>query len=330
MNTRLSHVLIGLFVIALASALVLMGLWLSAGLSSTEWVRYSVYTDSSVGGLRADAPVTFSGVEVGRVQSLELDPSQPGRVHIVLAVRPDAPVRADTRATIGQQGLTGIAFVELQGGSPEQPPRTPPGEPYPVLEARPSQLDRLADSATASLASLQQVLEDVQALLGPGNRQAVTATLAQVESVTRNLDGVTRQLENSLAAVDALVAQGSGAVGDSRRLLRRLERLAGAAGAAVEDLPQVLESAGATLAQVRASADAVTAAARQGAAVGEAGRQGLQRINRSTLPRLEAVLAELGRASRRLDSLLISLTQDPSQLIRGRAPVPPGPGEGTR
>lgn len=327
MNPRLSHVLIGLFVVALASALVLMGLWLSAGFSSTDWVRYSVYTDDSVGGLRADAPVTFSGVEVGRVQSLQLDPSQPGRVHIVLALRPDAPVRADTRATIGQQGLTGIAFVELKGGSPEQPPHTPPGEPYPVLESRPSQLDRLADSASTSLASLAQVLEDVQALLGPDNRRAVTATLDHLESVTRNMDAVTQQLQSNLTAVDALLAQGSGAVRDSRRLLNQLERLAAGADAAVADLPQVLASARATLAQVQASADDVSAAARQGAAVGEAGKQGLQRINRSTLPQLEAVLADLGRAAGRLDSLLISLQQDPSQLIRGRAPVPPGPGE---
>jgi len=329
-NPRLSHVLIGLFVVALASALVLMGLWLSAGLSSAEWVRYSVYTDRSVGGLRTDAPVTFSGVEVGRVQSLQLDSRQPGRVHIVLAVRPDAPVRADTRATIGQQGLTGIAFVDLKGGSPDQPPQTPPGEPYPVLESRPSRLDTLADSASASLSSLEQVLADVQSLLGPDNRQAVTATLDQLENVTRNLDGLTRQLQGSLGAVDALVAQGGGAVEDSRRLLRRLERLAAGADAAVADLPGVLESARAALVQVRASADAAGAAARQGTAVGEAGEQGLQRINRSTLPQLEAVLADLGGAARRLDSLLISLQQDPSQLIRGRAPVPPGPGEATR
>ncbi len=330
MNTRLSHVLIGLFVVALASALVLMGLWLSAGLSSTEWVRYSVYTDDSVGGLRADAPVTFSGVEVGRVQSLQLDASQPGRVHIVLAMRPDAPVRADTRATIGQQGLTGIAFVELKGGSPDQAPQTPSGEPYPVLESQPSRLDTLAESASNSLTSLERVLEDVQTLLGPDNRQAVTATLDHLESVTRNMDEVTRQLQSTLAAVDALVAQGGGAVEDSRRLLRRLERLAAGADAAVADLPRVLKSAGTTLAQVRASADALSAAARQGGAAGEAGQRGLQRLNRSTLPQLEAVLADLGRAAGRLDSLLISLKQDPSQLIRGRAPVAPGPGEAAR
>ncbi|MBM4129041.1 MAG: MCE family protein, partial [Nitrospira sp.] len=73
----------------------------------------------NVQGLRRGAPVWISGVEVGSVRSIQLDPEH-GTV-VILSVEKNALefLRKDSEASVLTMGLLGDKYVELGGGSPE-------------------------------------------------------------------------------------------------------------------------------------------------------------------------------------------------------------------
>ena len=130
MEPRVNYFLAGIFVLVLGAAMVAGLLWLSVGTSTRDYDKYYVYMTESVAGLNTDAPVKFQGVDVGRVIDIRLDPKNPERVRLVLAIEKGTPIKEDTIAVLGFQGLTGIAHLNLTGHiSGESPPlKANPGE----------------------------------------------------------------------------------------------------------------------------------------------------------------------------------------------------------
>lgn len=64
-------------------------------------------------GLFTDAAVRYRGLGVGKVESIRFDKSHPGQIRIRILVDQNAPMTHSTFATLGFQGVTGIAFVQL-------------------------------------------------------------------------------------------------------------------------------------------------------------------------------------------------------------------------
>ena len=121
MQSKVNYALVGLFAIVLGAFLVGVGFWLTLGGDKTVYDRYLVYFRESVAGLNPKATVGYRGVQVGRVESIRLDPETPDRVEVVLGIERGTPIRRDTIATLSTRGLTGVATIELSGGG-ESPP----------------------------------------------------------------------------------------------------------------------------------------------------------------------------------------------------------------
>ena len=80
---------------------------------------YFVTADfTSTGGLKAGAAVEIAGVEVGRVESIQLGPEYQARV--VLRVRRDVKLQDDSIASIKTKGLIGEKFVRISPGGSDK------------------------------------------------------------------------------------------------------------------------------------------------------------------------------------------------------------------
>ena len=118
MENKVNFALVGAFVLVLATALVGVVLWLaSGGAYQTQYERYDASVEESVSGLNPKAPVKYNGVDVGKVERIWLDPENPQRVKLRFQIERGTPIKVDTVATLKTQGLTGIAYVELSGGT---------------------------------------------------------------------------------------------------------------------------------------------------------------------------------------------------------------------
>ncbi len=223
MNSRVNYVLVGIFVLALGVALIAGVLWLGVGGPRREnYEDYLVYMTESVSGLSVDSAVKYRGVDVGRVREISIDPSDPERVRLLLEVRRGTPIKEDTVAVLEMQGLTGIANVNLTGGSRDSPPlQARAGEEYPVIRSQPSLLGRLDQQLSKLMENITVTSQRVNALLGEDNRAAIKQTLAHLELLAGTLAkesqhlaagledfaGTMRNAREATARLPALVAE---------------------------------------------------------------------------------------------------------------------------
>ena len=74
METRAHHVVIGLFVVLTLVGGVLFALWLNQSTRAQAYTHYEVLFNHGVSGLSEGNAVEYSGVRVGDVVELRLDP----------------------------------------------------------------------------------------------------------------------------------------------------------------------------------------------------------------------------------------------------------------
>lgn len=211
MESKVNFALVGLFVLILGALLIGGVLWFSGGKSyGKTYDTYLVYMNESVSGLNPDAPVRYRGVQVGGVRNIALAPGNVELVQLTLDIEHGTPVKQDTVAVLQVQGLTGIAHVNLSGGSRDSPPLKPAqGEKYPVIATGPSLMLRLDNAVTTLLTNLNRSSENINALLDQDNRVAMRRTLANLEQLSGALAGaelpqLLQRLQRSADAFDRM------------------------------------------------------------------------------------------------------------------------------
>ena len=96
----------------------------------------------------------YNGVDVGKVSDIALDAKNPSQVRLLLEIERGTPIKVGTVAVLKTQGLTGIAYVELNGGALNAATLVAnPPERYPVIRTKPSLAARLENVLTNVLQS---------------------------------------------------------------------------------------------------------------------------------------------------------------------------------
>jgi len=315
METKVNQTLVGLFVLVLGAAGIAAVLWLGSGrLSQKQYGTYLAYFTESVSGLNLHAVVKSRGVAVGSVREISLDPANPERVRLVLEIEQGTPVKEDTLAILGVQGLTGLAYVELSGGTRDSPAlQAGPGEPHPVIRTGPSLMRRLDTAGTTLLADLDESTRRINDVLDKETRATMRAAVADLRQITQALARRSADLEAMVAGTAVLARNGAQASADLPRLVERVERAAAAVERMADSMAQAGESARAALDGVGSAASGTSAAA--------------QRLEEETLPEVGRLVTELQALSGSLGRLSSDLERDPGLLLQGRAAAPAGPGE---
>ena len=117
METDKHYFFEGLFIIGFAIAAAIFSVWLGSP-GRHDDVVYRIHFPDSVSGLTVGDPVKFRGIDVGTVKSMNIDPDNSRLVLVELRLRKETPVRTDTRASLAMKGITGVVFIELNGGDP--------------------------------------------------------------------------------------------------------------------------------------------------------------------------------------------------------------------
>jgi phospholipid/cholesterol/gamma-HCH transport system substrate-binding protein len=308
METKVNLALVGAFVLALGSALIGGVLWLaSGGLWHEAQDLYLAVEEESVAGLNLNAPVKYNGVEIGKVRSISLDPSHPERVNLLLAIARGSPINQDTVAVLRSQGLTGIAYMELSGGSRDAPPlKALPGARYPVIATKASLSTQLEAVLRRVLAKLDDTSSNFNAFLSAENQLAFSDMLANTAQLSDTLAARAPELDRAML--------------DASRTLRSTaqssQHITPALAAVVRSAAAV-ERMGASVTLTSQSAN--TTINTMGA--------GVQHFGAETLPEMERLLSDLRVLSASLQRLTEQTERSPAGLVFGRNPSRPGPGE---
>jgi phospholipid/cholesterol/gamma-HCH transport system substrate-binding protein len=176
METDKRYFVEGLFIIGFTLAAALFAVWL-VNTGQRDDVTYRIHFAESVSGLALGDPVKFHGVDVGSVTAIGLDPQNPRLVQVDVRLRKDTPVKTDTRASLKLKGITGVVYVELNGGNAgakSLAAATPEGQ-VPEIPYEKSTLANVLDQ-------LPRVIEKFSAL-----EDKATKVVADVGSVTSEI-----------------------------------------------------------------------------------------------------------------------------------------------
>lgn len=226
METRANYIIIGAFMMATLIGAFAFVYWLAATAESRENVLLKIIFPAPVTGLPVGGQVQFNGIRIGDVKSLDFDPTNPKVVVATVRVRPTAPLRTDTSATLNFTGLTGVAYVDLNGGSLDAPLLLDPdSNTIPVLEAHRSLFDDIVGGARDVLEKADTTMGTIDTLLRQ-NEDSISQTIKNVEifsgALAKNSDGVADFMA-SLAQVSEAITKLSGRmetlVSEGERLL---------------------------------------------------------------------------------------------------------------
>src|SRR5436853_4841459 len=117
METDKHYFVEGLFIIGIAIAAAFFSVWLVSS-GHRDDVIYRIHFAESVSGLALGDPVKFHGVDIGTVKTMTLDSADPRKVQVDVRLRKEAPVKTDTKASLKLKGITGVVYIELNGGTP--------------------------------------------------------------------------------------------------------------------------------------------------------------------------------------------------------------------
>ena len=308
MESKVNFVAVGAFVIVLTVALVAAGLWLSSGkYYRKSYDTYVTHMTESVAGLNLNAPVRYRGVDVGRVKKIALDTTNVERVVVTLDIDRGTPIKEDTVAMLGSQGLTGIAFIELTAGQRDSPPlRAKPGAEHPEIASVPSFMSRLETSVPLLLANLGRVGDNANALLDDENRRALKTTLADLALLSHTLAARAKTIDATLASSARAMDNAAKVTAELPRLVQRVERTA-------EALDHMASEVGGAGASARATLNTAQA--------------GIAEASGTTLPDIRALVTELRDLTATLRGVAEEVDRNPGVLLQGRTPAKRGPGE---
>ena len=247
METRASYVVVGTFVLALIAAAFGVVIFLTRTSFEDTPKAYMSFFTGSVTGLQIGSPVRYRGVPVGTVNDIRIDPTDVERVRVMMDIVHGTPIKTDTNSTLGLQGITGVAYIELTGGTRESEPLTALDDgQVPVIPSKKSGIQQVLASAPELLERAVAISERLALILDDRNVQSVSDTLANLSKLTGTLANSSGQIERLIAdsqtTFTALREAADGVTELTGGLNSKLEPIAAGAQDVITDVQKTVRS----------------------------------------------------------------------------------------
>ncbi len=222
MERDAKYVVVGLFITAVTVGVFAFLVWLLGTDSGAGGSRY-IIRFSNVAGLSEGGAVRYRGVDVGRVLDISINAGDPAQIDVLVSLSGDLSLNASTTATLGYQGITGIAYVDLRGGSGGGPPLVARGgSQYPVIDGEMSGLDKFLEALPDWADRIALLIENSNELLSEDNTQALGQSLQSLSDLTDTLAGQRAEIERIIADTGTLLDSASAGMNDVRAVISDL------------------------------------------------------------------------------------------------------------
>lgn len=158
----------------------------------------------------------YSGIKVGDVAFLRLDPKDPRKVWARIRVVASAPIKQDTTAKLALTGITGTSIIRFSSGTPASPMLEGKDGKIPVIVATPSPLTQLLSNGEDLMGNINQLIARFSNLLSEENTARISRTLDHLDQATgalsaerENVSAVMQQLAQASRQANAALAQAS-------------------------------------------------------------------------------------------------------------------------
>jgi len=306
METKPNYVLVGAFVIVLSAAIVIIVLWLFGYRANESYKTYLILTKYSVNGLSQNSLVKYKGVNVGSVEKIDIDPDNPEIVRIFIKVKSSIPIKTDTVATVSAQGLTGLASIDLTGGTKNAPLlESVDHHEYPIIKSKMSELQKISQALPSVLESANTLIKNMSEVFNKNNRQ-------QISSILSNTDKSSKELSVDLNNLNATLNRANEAI----ESIKQAGQSAQVAFLSTNKLIESLQKTSKNLAQISISLNQL---------INENKNQ-VNYFTHESLYNLNKLIEEVNKTTKATNSIINELQSNPSYILYGR-PKTPAPTE---
>jgi len=305
MSAKSSKFMIGLFVIVGVVICAVVIIWVGAARFFVKGSLYAVYFDESVQGLQVDSAIKYRGVEIGKVQKIDVAPDY-RLIEVTMKIDLEGDLPKQTVASLKTAGITGIVFIELDRIAPGDLANSPKltfESDYPVIPSRKSEISRFLADTSAIMQNIKDI--DFKGISDSlkNTTQSIEGFVAgkRINNIMTHLESTSVSLDETTSKINKLVSEGKvdRAVSESLDILSDARQLVGKAKNDIKDL---------NLSEKSERADAI-----------------LRDVDRKTKKITNDLLdtaENLRVTSENLQKLSDSLNKNPSDLIFTR-PAPP-------
>lgn len=205
MENRASYFFVGIFVFGVFFASLGFLFWLGGWSKDESFKYYEIHTQESVAGLSVKAPVRLLGVEVGSVEDISIYTKENLGVNIRIKVKKDTPIKEDTFATLELQGITGLKFIQLQGGS-ENSKELISDDDYAVIKFRESFFTNIDKQSERIFSLIETADEKSRLILSDENLQNFSILLKNLAQMSQNLNAHSKAFSQNLNEASKNVA----------------------------------------------------------------------------------------------------------------------------
>ena len=304
MESRSHALMAGFFTIALITLATAFALWL--GKDRIQRTPYLIATKLSVAGLNLQAAVRYKGIKVGNVTDIDFDDKLPGQILLRLDVLPDTPVTPATYATLGYQGVTGIAYVQLDEDARSLSAILQKVDGMPLIPLRPGMMQNLEQRGMAILEQTEELGKRMNSLLDPDNRKSLTSAVDNMNRAAVAWQSVPAKLDPVLSSLPALVNNTRDSVSAFKVFSENASNMSGN----FNRLALQLQANDGPIARLNQAVDQI----------------GIN-VTQETLPAVNSLSREARSSMRTINSAAETLNERPQSLLFGSAPAAPGPGE---
>lgn len=305
MENRAHALIAGIFVLLFGVACAAALWWL--GNDGDQVNRYRLETRGSVTGLNVQAQVRYRGIRAGKVESIDLSPTDPRMVQVIIALDRRFVLTRSSKTRLGFQGLTGLAHVQIDDDGSAPDPITAAAGQFPVLELRSGGMDTLTERAGDIMGQVSALTQRLDQVFSEQNIKNISRTMDNVTESSAAL----RELPQIMASMRQIVSPAN--VQRLQAMLAKFDHTLGEAAPLAKDMRMLVQA----MLQLSQQTEKLVLATSQ------AGDQ----LTASTLPELQTALRELRATARLLGGVLERLEMDPQMLLLGAPAAQPGPGE---
>ncbi len=304
METRAHHLLIGTFMLILIAGLFAFVIWLAKVDVDQKYTEYSIYFEGSVAGLNKGSPVRLNGVPVGTVLDISIPREDPSKVLVDVRIEADVPILEGSVARLELQGFTGIAYVQISGGQGGKEIAPDPGTERRIIPSERSPIQQVFEEAPNLINEAILAVNNLKQVLNAENRDRVAAILANVETLSADLDRRDADLRRVLARLDDAIA-------DFQTMARSFTAAADTTRSVMDtDVRTAFRETAETAAAIKAVADELEGLVADN-------RDGVSRFVNTALPDATRLVADLRRLSLRLNRVLDSIADHPEEVLFG-------------
>jgi len=309
MENRAYAIAVGIFAILLGIGTLFAYWWISG--KQQARTEYTVISPLPVTGLSPEAIVKFRGVDIGKVMEISLDPTSQTTILIDIAVAQNLKLSSQAYAQLRRQGLTGLAYLDLNDES-KNTPNLPAGGNIPL---RPTLVDDLMSKGPELISQSELLLQSSSQLASSVDYLLANIDIDRLNNIIANFEKVSEKAIPAINSVTEMLKNANQMVSKENQVqltktLESVQQTFEATKPLINELSLTNKKFERTAAQFEMSTNQLT-----------------NILIAETLPQIHAVTQNMNQSFVHFNQLINVLEDNPQSVIFGKPDLQAGPGE---